>query len=67
MNQQKASAKRGRPPKEVGTQEQPTDKSGRTSRKAAPARAETIPLPGTELMSRGWQQLYNAISKEAGS
>lgn len=67
MSQQKASTKRGRPPKEAGTQEQTTGQSGRTSRKAAPARTEIIPLPGTESMSRGWQQLYKAISKEVGS
>jgi len=67
MSQQKASPKRGRPPKEAGTPQQPTSKSGRTSGKAAAARQEIVPLPGTESMSRGWQQLYNAISKEAGS
>lgn len=67
MSQQKASTKRGRPPKEAGTQEQPTGKSGRTSRKAAATRTESIPLLGTESMSRGWQQLYKALSKEVGS
>jgi hypothetical protein len=67
MSQQKASSKRGRPPKEAGTPQQPTNKSVRTSVKAAAARQEIVPLPGTESMSLGWKQLYNAISKEAGS
>ncbi|TXK76921.1 hypothetical protein [Paenibacillus sp. N3.4] len=66
MSQQKASPKRDKPSKEADTPQQPTGKPGRTSGKAAAARQE-IPLQGTESMSRGWQQLYRAISKEVRS
>jgi hypothetical protein len=37
---------------------------GTRTRKAAAPLTELVPLPGTEQMSRAWQQFYKVMSKE---